>query len=167
MSKTVNLTDLFLATLDEGEHSFSVTPTDKCKNIMCVDETDIFPNVSELCLNVTREMLISAPKNDPSLSVCFSSVVADGEDRKSCSYFLDNDVLMRRWSPDSANLCSIYQVVGPKDYRVQILSLAHDSSLRGKPIITFCAIFFCPGLKADVTRYCHVKLWESPIKLFP
>lgn len=90
--------------------------TDKGKNVKCADESDIFPNASELCLNVTREILISAQKG-PSLSVCFSSVVAAEEDRKPCSYFLDKDLLMRHWSPDSSNFCSVNEVVS-KDYHV-------------------------------------------------
>lgn len=61
--ETVNLTDSFLAMLEKGEHSFSVSPTDKCKYVKCVDETDNFPNDSELCLNVMREMLIYVQKN--------------------------------------------------------------------------------------------------------
>lgn len=90
-----------------------------------------FSNDSELGLNVTREMLISAQKDNPALSVSFASVIAAKKDSKSCAYYLDNDVLMRHWSPDSTNLCLVNQVVVPKEYCVQILSLAHESGHLG------------------------------------
>lgn len=122
MSETVDLSESFLATLNEGEPSLSVIPTIDCENVKCVNETAIFPADSELCLNVTKEMLIVAQKNDPSLTVCFSSVVAADDDRKSCVFFLDNGVLMRRWSPDSTNVMSVKQVVVPKDNRAHILT---------------------------------------------
>lgn len=105
-------------------------------------------------------MLIDAQKSDPSLTLCLSSVVAAEEDSKPGVYFLDNWVLMRRCSPDSSQIRVVNQVVVPTDYRAQILSLAHDSTLAGHLGIKktcHCVLrnFFWPGLKTDVTEYCR------------
>ena len=75
-------------------------------------------------------------------------------------FFLDNGVLMRRWSPDSSEIRVVNQVVVPTDYRAQILSLAHDSSLAGhlgvkKTYHRVLHNFFWPGLKTDIVKYCR------------
>lgn len=65
MSETVNISDSFLTTLVEGDLSCSVPPNTENKNVKCANETAISPADSELCLNVTKEMLITAQKSDP------------------------------------------------------------------------------------------------------
>uniref|UniRef100_A0A087YSQ8 Gypsy retrotransposon integrase-like protein 1 n=1 Tax=Poecilia formosa TaxID=48698 RepID=A0A087YSQ8_POEFO len=67
---------------------------------------------------------------------------------------------MRSWSPDSGDLHRINQVVVPQDYRLQILSLAHDANLAGhcgvkKTYHRVLRNFFWPGLKSDVVNYCR------------
>ena len=130
LGEIVDLCESFMATLDEGEPS-SLFPATECEKVNCVNESDLFPADKDLSLNVTRDILIDAQRNDPSLTSCLSSVVAAEEDSKPCVFFLDNGVLMRRWSPDSSEIRVVNQVVVPTDYRAQILSLAHDSSLAG------------------------------------
>ncbi|CAJ1076939.1 uncharacterized protein LOC118558122 [Xyrichtys novacula] len=159
--KAGDLCNSFMATLDEGEPSFSVSPAIECENVSkCVSEPDVFPADADLSLNVTREMLINAQRNDPSLNLCLSSVVAAEDDSQTCVFFVDNGVLMRRWSPDSREIPVVNQVVVPTDYRAQILSLAHDSSLAGhlgvkKTYHRVLRNFFWPGLKTDVAKYCR------------
>lgn len=75
-------------------------------------------------------------------------------------FFLENGVLMRKWSPDSSELNVVNQVVVPKGYRLQVLSLVHDSSLAGhlgvkKTYYRVLRNFFWPGLKTDVVKYCR------------
>ena len=57
------------------------------------------------------EMLIKAQQNDPSLTTCFSSAVATEESRPHTGYFIENGVLMRRWSMGSEDLNGVDQVV--------------------------------------------------------
>lgn len=98
-------------------------------------------------LNITKEMLIKAQQNDSSLSSCFSVAGKSGS-KAQVTYFVENSVLMRYWSPDSGDLHRINKVVVPKDYRPQILCLAHDASLIGhlgvktKQLITVCCVIF-------------------------
>ena len=161
LGDAVDLSKSFMATLDEGEPSSLVSPTTESENVLkCVHESDLFPTDADLSLNVTKEMLIRAQRNDPSLTLCFSSVVAAEENRRPIVFFQDNGVLMRRWSPDSSEVNVVHQVVVPKDYRPQVLSLAHDSSLAGhlgvkKTYHRVLRNFFWPGLKTDVVKYCR------------
>ena len=125
-----------------------------------VHESDLFPTHADLSLNVTKEKLIHAQRNDPSLTLCFSSVVAAEENRRPVVFFQGNGVLMRRWSPDSSEINVVHQVVVPKDYRPHVLSLAHDSSLAGhlgvkKTYHRVFRNFFWPGLKTGVVKYCR------------
>ncbi|KAK0136914.1 hypothetical protein N1851_026936 [Merluccius polli] len=87
LGETVDLSESFMATLDEGKPSVSVSPTTECDVVKCVIEPDCFPADADLSLNVTREMLISAQRNDPSLTLCLSSVVAAEEDSQLCVFF--------------------------------------------------------------------------------
>ena len=161
LGETVDLSESFMATLGEGEPSFSVSATNECEKVeKCVDESELFPADTDLSLNVTRKMLIDAQRNDPCLTLCLSSVVATEENSKPCVYFLDDGVLMRRWSPDSSEARVVNQVVVPTAYRAQILSLAHDSTMAGhlgikKTYHRVLRNFFWPGLKTDVTKYCR------------
>ena len=159
LGEIVDLCESFMATLDEGEPS-SLFPATECEKVNCVNESDLFPADKDLSLNVTRDILIDAQRNDPSLTSCLSSVVAAEEDSKPCVFFLDNGVLMRRWSPGSSEIRVVNQVVVPTDYRAQILGLAHDSSLAGhlgvkKTYHRVLRNFFWPGLKTDIVKYCR------------
>ena len=70
---------------------------------------------------------------------------------------------MRKWAPstdEDSGWNTTYQIVVPSGYRTQILSLAHDNVLSGHLGITktyyrILKQFFWPGLKSDVSRYCH------------
>ncbi|XP_054860848.1 uncharacterized protein LOC129347475 [Amphiprion ocellaris] len=155
----VNLSESFMTTLDENEKSDVTDKIVKTENKSnCKNDTSLFPSDAELTVNVNRDMLITAQKHDPSLAVCFSSVFAT--DSTSPVFFIDNGVLMRKWSPDSDELHVVNQVVVPKEYRPQVLSIAHDSWLAGHLGVkkTYQGVlrnFFWPGLKTDVAKYCR------------
>lgn len=96
MGKVVDLSESFMATCDKGEPSLSVSPATECEKVLKC-ESDLYPD-TDLSSNVTRELLIEAQKNDLPHASCMSSVVAAQEDDKHAVFFLDNGVLMRRWS---------------------------------------------------------------------
>ena len=71
---------------------------------------------------------------------------------------------MRKWRPPEARVNEewrvVHQIVVPKRYRQDILSLAHDAPLAGHLGIskTYSKIlnhFFWPKLKKDVMEYCR------------
>lgn len=76
LGETVDLSDSFFATQDESERVCSVPPsTESDQTFKCVPESMQFSD-RMLTLDVTRDMLITAQENDPSLAVCLSSAVA-------------------------------------------------------------------------------------------
>ncbi|KAK0145445.1 Retrovirus-related Pol polyprotein from transposon 297 [Merluccius polli] len=81
LGDSVDLCESFMATLGEGEPSFSVSPATECDKVAtCVNESELFLADPDLSLNLTREMLINAQKKDLSLTLCLSSAVAAEED---------------------------------------------------------------------------------------
>ena len=78
-------------------------------------------------------------------------------------YFIKDGVLMRKWRPSDVSAdeewSSRYQIIVPKPYRSEILSLAHDTPLSGHLGInkTFQKIlthFYWPGIRKDVVEFC-------------
>lgn len=86
----------------------------------------------------------------------------------SSGYFIQDDVLLRKWTPPYASRADdwsvVTQVVVPTPFRHEVLCLAHDSPFAGHLGVKktysriFCQ-FYWPGLKSDVKlhcRTCHV-----------
>ena len=68
---------------------------------------------------------------------------------------------MRKWRPfdvPADDEWAVYhQIVVPKSYRHEILSLAHESPVRSsryKQDLSQNYHFYWPGLKSDVSKYC-------------
>uniref|UniRef100_A0A3Q3SYM0 Gypsy retrotransposon integrase-like protein 1 n=1 Tax=Mastacembelus armatus TaxID=205130 RepID=A0A3Q3SYM0_9TELE len=74
---------------------------------------------------------------------------------------MDGGVLMRRWTPSSGCVHdSVGQIVVPRPFRPQILTLAHDHNMAGhlgirKTYNRILRYFFWPGLKSDVVKFCR------------
>lgn len=110
----------------------------------------------EFPVQVGREQLAVAQRNDPTLTVCIAAADNGTVANKRVQYFWENDLLMRKWE----NGDSVHQVVIPIGYRSQILMLAHDHVLSGhlgirKTYERILRYFFWPGLKSDVSAYCR------------
>uniref|UniRef100_A0A4W5NGU8 Gypsy retrotransposon integrase-like protein 1 n=1 Tax=Hucho hucho TaxID=62062 RepID=A0A4W5NGU8_9TELE len=115
-------------------------------------------------LPVTREQLIANQKVDKRLAKCFSSVVSLEEvKKKNVAYFIDGNLLMRKWTSHvdaGGDWNAVYQIVIPTAFRQNVLSLAHDHQWSGHLGITktydrVLRHFFWPGLKQDVARFCR------------
>ncbi len=84
-----DLFESFMATLDESELLCSVLSASENEKVLtCSKVTDLFPADTELCLNVTREMLITAQKNDPSVSLFVLCYHYWGKPTTCCVFFL-------------------------------------------------------------------------------
>ncbi len=77
------------------------------------------------------------------------------------AYFLDDGVLMRKWSPEKVkhDWISVFQVVVPQPYRGYVLNLAHDHELSEhigvrKTYHKLLKHLFWPGIKSSVSQYC-------------
>ena len=118
---------------------------------------------SGLLIPFGRAPLAAAQRTDESLSTYFS--VATDKTKlpeELVAYFVDGDVLMRKWTPPNSKheWSSVIQVVVPKPYRQQVLSVAHDHDLSGhlgirKTYDRILKHFFWPAMKSDVSQYCR------------
>lgn len=120
--------------------------------------------VNDLSPPVTRDHLCTAQKADPTLQKCFSSAVsADRINNDQVSYYIENGLLMRKWSSTVAldsDWGTVHQIVVPSIYRRQILAIAHESQWSGhlgvlKTYQLILRHFFWPRLKSDVAQYCR------------
>ncbi|XP_027858578.1 uncharacterized protein LOC114135468 [Xiphophorus couchianus] len=115
-------------------------------------------------LSLSRQQLMTLQKTDKSLASLFNDALSDKSDFMSTGYFLNDGVLMCKWTPLNVSQVEewsvVKQVVVPAPYRPEILRLARDSPLAGHLGIkeTYDRILrhvFWPGLKSDVVRYCN------------
>ena len=93
---------------------------------------DVLPEDNELCLAVDKVQLIKAQQADSTLVTCLSAAQEQNDVTQPVSYLFDEGVLMRKWVPVSGRECDVVtQVVVPKDFRLQVLSIAHDHGMSG------------------------------------
>ncbi|XP_073797050.1 uncharacterized protein isoform X2 [Danio rerio] len=157
--KEIELNDSFFPSVVNGEGNLNFEKKKPEKVRILHDVTD----KNSLHLKITREKLITAQKEDKTLTTLFNAAISlDLAKTKQSAYILDNNLLMRKWcsSPDKAELDAFYQIVVPAPYRPHVLCLAHDHPLSGhlgvrKTYNRILKHFFWPGLKSDVTRYCR------------
>ncbi len=84
----------------------------------------------------SKSKLIKEQQNDPEISVIYQKA-SDESDAAgdSVCYFIKSGMLMRKWRPSDVSAddewAFRYQIIVPKSYRSEILSLAHDTPLSG------------------------------------
>lgn len=115
-------------------------------------------------ISLTRKQLIKEQISDPELSGLRDKALPDDEIAKvPVGYYLKDGVLMRKWRPPdipaNEDWAVINQVVVPKVYRNEILSMAHGLPLGGhlgvnKTVNKILKQFFWPGLRKDVSSFC-------------
>lgn len=118
---------------------------------------------ADLLLSVDRRLLVAEQKQDQSLEFCRDSAVKAKEIvNKSTGYYFKDGVLMRKWTPsvsENSGWDILYQVVVPKCFREQVLSVAHDNVAGHLGVAkTFYRVlrhFFWPRIKSDVIKYCR------------
>ena len=124
-----------------------------------VKNNETLVDLEPIKLPITREQLISTQRGDPSLEPYFELVAnTEASKTKSLVFFLDNDLLMRRWSCPAAygmDWGVVNQVVVPAAYRNQVLALAHENPWSGhlgirKTYDRILKHFFWPRLKTSV-----------------
>ena len=113
---------------------------------------------------ITRSQLILAQQCDPSLKRFFEKVISSDEiDLVPVGYYLDKDVLMRKYRAPDVPLDEEwrvqYQIVVPAKYRHHVLMLGHATPMSGhlgvkKTYFRILKHFFWPYIKTDVKRYC-------------
>ena len=120
---------------------------------------------------LSKSQLIQEQQTDPEISkLIFRTLPEDEISQVPMCYYIKNGILMKKWRPYDVSAddewAVYHQIVVPKSYRHEILSIAHESPMSGHLGInkTYHKIsnhFYWPGLKSDVSKYCktciHVK----------
>lgn len=109
--------------------------------------------------------LFAEQQRYPVVSSLFARVVDESEVSKNpACFFTKNGVPMRKWRPPNIpaedEWAVKYQIVVPKIYRQEILSLAHETPLAGHMGInkTYEKIlnhFYWPNVRKDVAEFCR------------
>jgi transposase InsO family protein len=114
---------------------------------------------------VTVDVLRKAQEGDSTLDK-FRELVLSGESKVTrnggCSkFYLQKGILFREFQSPRVNFGEkLKQVVVPKQFRTQVMKLAHESILGGHQGVQrttdkVTSNFFWPGVSADITRYCR------------
>ena len=110
-----------------------------------------------------REALVAAQRADGELQRLREDL--EDEQCTKSDYYLDRDVLMRRWAPrtvpeEDVSWSTVHQVIVPNCYRKDIISVAHDNNFAGhlgrrKTLDRIWRHFYWPGIRRDVAEYCR------------
>ena len=155
----VDLTDTFLSQVYETDLP---NMTEEFKS-----SEEISPDVSfsDYGESLSNGNLIAEQHEDSDISCLFQRTVDEYEiSSNPVCYFVKNGVLMRKWRPPDVSAedewAVKYQVVIPKAYQAEILSMAHETPLAGhlgvnKTYQKILSHFYWPGLKKDVAEFCR------------
>ena len=161
----IDLTDTFIGQYFNNEikmsfdPSLSDTPTDS--SVSCHSPPRSNDQGHD---TLSKSQLIQEQQTDPEISkLIFRALPEDEISQVPMCYYIKNGILMRKWRPfdvPTDDEWAVYhQIVVPKSYRHEILSIAHESPMSGHLGInkTYHRIinhFYWPGLKSDVSKYC-------------
>ena len=112
----------------------------------------------------SRKQLEELQKQDDELMRLRNEALSESEiEDVPVGYYVKDGVLMRKYRPPDVSLKEdwsiVHQVVVPKPYRNEILSMAHDLPLSGhlgirKTKDRILRQFFWPGMDRDVKQFC-------------
>ena len=121
-------------------------------------------SLSDKADKMSTSQLIAEQHKDPELSNLFLRVVDENEvSQNPVCLFTKNGVLMRKWRPPDVSIedewAVKHQIVIPKSYRQEILSMAHETPLAGhmginKTCQKILNHFYWPSLRKDVVEFC-------------
>ena len=113
---------------------------------------------------LSKSQLIQEQQTDLEISkLIFRALPEDEISQVPMCYYINNGILMRKWQPSDVpaddEWAVYHQIVVPKSYRHEILSIAHESPMSGhlginKIYHKIINHFYWPGLKSDVSKYC-------------
>ena len=162
----VDLTDSFIGQSFKNEITKSLSHS-LPDSIDCTSVSDHFPSslVEEGHDIRSRSQLSKEQHKDPEISPLFQKAVSKMDlAQDPICFYIKNGILMRKWRspevPADDEWAVNHQIVVPKIYRSEILSLAHETPVSGhlgvnKTYQKILNHFYWPGLKADVSNYCR------------
>jgi len=159
INSDVDLTDTFLSQVYETDLPNMVEEFKSSEKI----SPDV--SFSDYRESLSKGNLIAEQHKDPDISCLFQRTVDENEiSSNPVCYFVKNGVLIRKWRPPDVSAedewAVKYQVVIPKAYQREILSMAHETPLAGhlgvnKTYWKILSHFYWPGLKKDVAEFCR------------
>ncbi|MDA3078823.1 DDE-type integrase/transposase/recombinase, partial [Campylobacter sp. JMF_06 NA1] len=163
----VELSDTFIGQIFGNEVSSTLCDSLSQKQSVCesVCESDLSRSSSSQGHDTrSRSQLISEQQNDPELKDLYHKALDENEvSEVPVCYYLKNGVLLRKWRPldvPADEEWSVkHQIVVPKSYRSEILSIAHETPLAGhlgvnKTYDKILNHFYWPGIRQDVVNFC-------------
>ena len=161
----IDLTDTFIGQYFDNEIKKSLDPslsdTQTDSSMSCHSSPRFIDHGHD---TLSKSQLIQEQQTDPEISkLIFRALPENKISQVPICYYIKNGVLMRKWRPydvPADDESAVYhQIVVPKSYRHEILSIAHESPMSGHLGInkTYHKIinhFYWPGLKSDVSKYC-------------
>ena len=166
----VDLTDSFIGQSFKNEitkslsHNLPEHQTDSNDSTLVSDH---FPSslVEEDHEIRSRSQLSKEQHKDPEISPFFQKAVSETDlAQNPICFYIKNGILMSKWRspkvPADDEWAVNHQIVVPKIYRSEILSLAHETPMSGhlgvnKTYHKILNHFYWPGLKTDVSNYCR------------
>ena len=161
----IDLTDTFIGQYFDNEIKKSLDPslsdTQTDSSMSCHSSPRSIDHGHDMW---SKSQLIQEQQTDPEISkLIFRALPENKISQVPICYYIKNGILMRKWRPydvPADDEWAVYhQIVVPKSYRHEILSIAHESPMSGHLGInkTYHKIinhFYWPGLKSDVSKYC-------------
>ena len=119
---------------------------------------------------LSKSQLIQEQQTDPEISkLIFRALPEDEISQVPMCYYINNGILMRKWRPydvPADDEWAVYhQIVVPKSYRHEILSIAHESPMSGhlginKKTSDVNYIINTPGRRKN-KQMCHVNMLKE------
>ena len=161
----IDLTDTFIGQYFDNEIEKSLDPslsdTQTDSSMSCHSSPRSIDHGHD---TLSKSQLIQEQQTDPEISkLIFRALPENKISQVPICYYIKNGILMRKWRPydvPADDEWAVYhQIVVPKSYRHEILSIALESPMSGHLGIkkTYHKIinhFYWPGLKSDVSKYC-------------
>ena len=166
----IDLTDSFIGQSFKNEITKSLSHNQPEHQTYSNDSTSVsdhFPSslVEEGHDVRSRSQLSKEQHKDPEISPLFQKAVSKTDlAQDPICFYIKNGILMRKWRspefPADGKWAVNHQIVVPKIYRSEILSLAHETPMSGhlgvnKTYHKILNHFYWPGLKTDVSNYCR------------
>ena len=149
VTSDVDLADTFLRRVDNHDNVSDVTND----------------NLSAKPQMFSTSDLIRKQNSDPDVSCLFARSVDECDvSRDPVCFYTKKDVLMRKWQPSDVptddEWAFKHPIAVPSSYRLNILSLAHDTPMSGhlginKTYQRILEHFYWPNLRKDVVECCR------------
>ncbi|KAJ8025597.1 hypothetical protein HOLleu_33193 [Holothuria leucospilota] len=150
-----DLSQSFMTNLNDSQDCESPGPT---------HSEGVKQEKSKMSDTLQRDQLSVQQQHDEELQPLIAGALTEDESKDvPVCFYVKNNILMRKWRPPDAPLDEewriYHQIVVPRTYRREILSIAHEMPFAGhlgvnKTYHRILNHFYWPKLKSDVAKFC-------------